>query len=95
MMTDVNLMHVPYRGSAPALTDMIGGQVQRMFDTVPSSIAYIRAGKLRVLAAATATRLDVLPDIPIVAGLLPGFEASSWQGHGKHAFRRPNLAAAN
>ena len=79
-MAVVDLIHVPYRGSAPALTDMIGGQVQVMFDTVPSSIEYIKAGKLRARAAATATRLDVLPDIPIMADFLPGFEASSWQG---------------
>jgi tripartite-type tricarboxylate transporter receptor subunit TctC len=80
MMANVNLIHVPYRGSAPALTEMIGGQVQVMFDTVPTSIEYIRSGKLRPLAATTAMRLDVLPDIPTVGDFLPGFEASSWQG---------------
>ena len=80
MMTGVDLIHVPYRGSAPALTDMLGGQVQVMFDPVPSSIEYIRAGKLRALAATTAKRLDVLPGIPTVSDFLPGFEASSWQG---------------
>jgi tripartite-type tricarboxylate transporter receptor subunit TctC len=80
MMANVNLVHVPYRGSAPALTEMIGGQVQVMFDTVPTSIEYIRSGKLRALAATTAMRLDVLPDIPTVGDFLPGFEASAWQG---------------
>jgi tripartite-type tricarboxylate transporter receptor subunit TctC len=80
MMANVNLIHVPYRGSAPALTEMIGGQVQVMFDTVPTSIEYIRSGKLRALAATTATRLDVLPNIPTVGDFLPGFEASAWQG---------------
>ena len=80
MMTGVDLIHVPYRGSAPALTDMLGGQVQVMFDPVPSSIEYIRTGKLRALAATTAKRLDVLPGIPTVSDFLPGFEASSWQG---------------
>jgi tripartite-type tricarboxylate transporter receptor subunit TctC len=80
MMAGVDLIHIPYRGSAPALTDMLGGQVQVMFDPVPSSIEYIRAGKLRALAATTAKRLDVLPNIPTVGDFLPGFEASSWQG---------------
>jgi tripartite-type tricarboxylate transporter receptor subunit TctC len=80
MMTGVNMVHVPYRGSAPALTDMLGGQVQVMFDNVPGSIEYIRAGKLRVLAVTTATRSEVLPDIPTVGEFVPGFEASSWFG---------------
>jgi tripartite-type tricarboxylate transporter receptor subunit TctC len=81
-MTGVNMVHVPYRGSAPALTDMIGGQVQVMFDTVPSSVEYIRAGKLRLLAVTTATRSQVLPDIPTVAEAVPGYEASNWGGIG-------------
>jgi tripartite-type tricarboxylate transporter receptor subunit TctC len=79
MMAGVNMVHVPYRGSAPAIIEMIGGQVQVMFDTLPSSIEYIRAGKLRALAVTTAKRLDVLPDLPIVGDFLPGFLASSWQ----------------
>ena len=78
MMAGVNLMHVPYRGSSLALIDLIGGQVQVMFDTLPSSIEYIRAGKLRALAAATTKRLDA--DLPIMADFLPGFEANSEQG---------------
>jgi tripartite-type tricarboxylate transporter receptor subunit TctC len=80
MMSGVDLIHVPYRGSAPAVTDMIGGQVQLMFDTVPTSIEYIRAGKLRALATTTAAPVAVLPGTPIVADVLAGFQASSWQG---------------
>jgi len=82
MMTGVNMLHVPYRGSAPAITDMLGGQVQVMFDSMPSSIEYIRAGKLRALAVTTATRWEGLPDIPTVADFVPGFEASGWYGIG-------------
>ncbi len=82
LMTGVNLQHVPYRGSAPALTDMIGGQVQVMFDNMPSSIEHIRAGKLRALAVTTATRSEALPDIPVLADFVPGYEASAWFGLG-------------
>jgi tripartite-type tricarboxylate transporter receptor subunit TctC len=82
MMAGVNLVHVPYRGTGPMLTDLIGGQVQVAFDPLPASIQHIRAGKLRALAVTTATRSDVLPDIPTVAGFLPGFEASGWYGIG-------------
>src|SRR5215471_10922132 len=80
MMAGVNMIHVPYRGSLPALTDVIGGQVQVTFDPIASSIEYIRAGKLRALAGTGKRRLDVLPDIPIMSDFLPGFEASAWQG---------------
>jgi tripartite-type tricarboxylate transporter receptor subunit TctC len=80
MMTGVNMIHVPYRGAAPALTDLIGGQVQVMFDTTPSSIGYIRAGKLRPLALTTASRSTSLPDIPTLAEFLPGYEATGWMG---------------
>src|SRR5262245_12712149 len=76
MMTGVNLLHVPYRSSAPALTDLIGAQVQVMFDNVSSSIEHIRAGKLRALAVTSATRSDALPDIPTVGDFVPGYEAS-------------------
>jgi tripartite-type tricarboxylate transporter receptor subunit TctC len=82
MMTGVNMIHVPYRGGAPALTDMISGQVQVMFDNVPTSIEFIRGGKLRALAVTTATRSEVLPDLPTVADFVPGYEASAWYGVG-------------
>jgi len=82
MMAGVNLVHVPYRGEAPALADLLGGQVQVMFPTAPPSIEYIRAGKLRALAVTTAIRSDVLPDIPTVGEFLPGYEASGWWGVG-------------
>jgi tripartite-type tricarboxylate transporter receptor subunit TctC len=82
MMTGVTMVHVPYRGAAPALTDMIGGQVQVMFDNVPSSIEYVRTGKLRALAVTTAKRSEVLPDIPTVGDFVPGYESSAWYGVG-------------
>src|SRR5499433_850611 len=80
MMTGVDVVQVHYRGSGPALPDLIAGQVQAMFDPVASSIGYIRAGKLRPLAVTTATRLEVLPDVPTVGDFVPGYEASSWYG---------------
>jgi tripartite-type tricarboxylate transporter receptor subunit TctC len=82
MMAGVDMVHVPYRGSAPALTDLLGGQVQVMFDPLPSSIEHIRAARLRALAVTTTTRSDVLPDVPTVAEFLPGYEASTWFGAG-------------
>jgi len=82
MMTGVNLVHVPYRGLAPALSDLLGGQVQVTFASMPSSIEYIRAGKLRALAVTTATRSEVLPDVPTVGEFVPGYEASGWYGVG-------------
>jgi tripartite-type tricarboxylate transporter receptor subunit TctC len=82
MMTGINMVHVPYRGSAPALTDLLGGQVQVMFDNLLSSIEYVRTGKLRALAVTTATRAPALPDIPTVGDFVPGLEASIWQGVG-------------
>jgi len=82
MMTGINMVHVPYRGGAPALTDLISGQVQVMFDNVPTSIEFIRAGKLRPLAVTTAARSNVLPDLPTVADFVPGYEASAWYGVG-------------
>jgi tripartite-type tricarboxylate transporter receptor subunit TctC len=81
-VSGVDMIHVPYRGGAPALTDLLGGQVQVMFGVIPSSIEYIRAGKLRALAVTTGTRLDVLPDVPTVAELVPGYEATTWNGIG-------------
>jgi tripartite-type tricarboxylate transporter receptor subunit TctC len=82
MMTGTNLLHVPYRGSAPALTDLLAGQVQVMFDLVASSIAHINAGKLRALAVTTAKRLEVLPDVPTVSDFVPGYEATGVGGFG-------------
>jgi tripartite-type tricarboxylate transporter receptor subunit TctC len=81
-MTGVEMVHVPYRGAGPALTDLLGGQVQVLFDTVSSSIEYIRAGKLRALAVTTAMRSEALPDIPTVGEFVPGYEASAWNGIG-------------
>jgi tripartite-type tricarboxylate transporter receptor subunit TctC len=82
MMTGINMTHVPYRGSAPALTDMISGQVQVMFDNIPTSIEHIRAGKLRPLAVTATARSELLPDTPLVADYIPGYEASAWYGLG-------------
>jgi tripartite-type tricarboxylate transporter receptor subunit TctC len=81
-MAGVDLVHVPYHGDAPALVDLIGGQVQVMFDLLSASIAFIRSGKLRALAVTTATRSEALPNVPTVAEFLPGYEASSWEALG-------------
>jgi tripartite-type tricarboxylate transporter receptor subunit TctC len=78
MMTGINMVHVPYRGSAPMLVDLLGGQVQAAVDNLPASIEYIRSGRLRALAVTTAARSEALPEIPTVAEFVPGFEASSW-----------------
>jgi tripartite-type tricarboxylate transporter receptor subunit TctC len=77
-MTGIDVIQVPYRGGAPALMDLMGGQVQAYFGLLPASIEYIRAEKLRALAVTTATRSEVLPDLPIVGESVPGYEASSW-----------------
>jgi tripartite-type tricarboxylate transporter receptor subunit TctC len=82
MMAGVDLVHVPYRGNAPALTDLIGGQVQVLFDSLATSIEHIKAGKLRPLAMTTATRSEVLPDLPTVGDFVPGYEASAFFGVG-------------
>src|SRR5262249_57802440 len=82
MMAGVNLVHVPYRGAGPALVDLLAGQVQVGFPSMPSSIEYVRAGNLRALAVTGATRSDALPDIPTVGEFLPGYEASAWYGIG-------------
>jgi tripartite-type tricarboxylate transporter receptor subunit TctC len=81
-MTGVNMVHVPYRGQALAVTDLLGGRVQTVFDPVSSSIAHIRAGELRPLAVTTSTRSEALPDVPTVADFVPGYEASVWYGFG-------------
>jgi tripartite-type tricarboxylate transporter receptor subunit TctC len=82
MMTGVNMVHVPYRGGGPALSDLIGGQVQVMFDNLNSSIEHIRAGRLRPLAVTTVTRSEALPDVPTVNDFVPGYEASVVSGIG-------------
>ena len=82
MMAGVDMVHVPYRGGGPALTDLLGGQVQVYFAATASSVAYIRAGKLRALAITTATRSEALPDIPAMADFLPGYDASALYGFG-------------
>ncbi|MGE5779334.1 MAG: Bug family tripartite tricarboxylate transporter substrate binding protein [Hyphomicrobiales bacterium] len=82
MMTGIDMLHVPYRGAGPMLTDLLGGQVQVGFDPMPSSIGYVKAGQLRPLAVTTATRSEALPELPTVGDFVPGYEASTWYGVG-------------
>ena len=82
MLAGVDLVPVFYRGSRPALTDLIAGRVQVLFDILPSSMGFIKAGTVRALAVSTATRWETLPDIPTIAEFVPGYEASSWYGIG-------------
>jgi tripartite-type tricarboxylate transporter receptor subunit TctC len=82
MMADVDIVHVPYRGAAPALTDLLGGQTQVSFPALASAIEYIRAGQLRALAVTTASRADALPEIPTLSEFLPGYETTGWFGIG-------------
>jgi tripartite-type tricarboxylate transporter receptor subunit TctC len=82
MMAGVNMVHVPYRGQPSALTDLLGGQVQVDFATMPPSIEYIRAGKLRALAVTSATRSEALPDVPTIGDFLPGYGVTTWFGIG-------------
>jgi tripartite-type tricarboxylate transporter receptor subunit TctC len=81
-MTGVSMVHVPYRGAAPATADLLGGQLQIMFSTTTESLEYIRAGKLRPLAVTTATRFPTMPDIPTVSEFVPGYDTSYWFGVG-------------
>lgn len=81
-MADVNMLHVPYRGGGPALADLLGGHVQVMFDTLPTSIGFIKAGKLPALGVTSAARADVLQNVPAIAEFVPGYEADGWQGIG-------------
>jgi tripartite-type tricarboxylate transporter receptor subunit TctC len=82
MMTGVDMLHVPYRGTGPALTDLLGGQVQVMFATMPASIPHIRSGKLRALGVTTSTRSEALPGIPTIGDSVAGYESSAWYGVG-------------
>jgi tripartite-type tricarboxylate transporter receptor subunit TctC len=82
MMTGVNMFHVPYRGEAPALTDLLAGQVQVIFGTMSGTLEYIRSGNLRPLAVTTGTRSEALPNIPTVGDFVPGYEAAEWAGLG-------------
>jgi tripartite-type tricarboxylate transporter receptor subunit TctC len=82
MMVGVDMLAVQYRGSGAALTDLLGGQVQVMFDAIPSSIGHIRSGRLRALAVTTVARSQALPDVPSLADFVPGYEASGWNGIG-------------
>jgi tripartite-type tricarboxylate transporter receptor subunit TctC len=82
LSTGLDLVHVPYRGAAPALTDVLAGQVQLLFDNLPTSLEHIRAGKVRALAVTTADRSPAVPDLPTVAEFVPGYEVSSWFGVG-------------
>ena len=82
MMTGTDLVHVPYRGGAPALTDLIGGQVQAIFDTLPTSVEHIKAGRVRPLAVSSVTRSEVIPDVSPLARFVPGYEANGWYGIG-------------
>jgi tripartite-type tricarboxylate transporter receptor subunit TctC len=93
MMTGTDMVHVAYRGLAPALTDLLAGQVQVIFDSVPNSIAHIRAGRLRALASTTASRLEALPDIPTVSETVPGYEASALAGVGAPRATPPEIIA--
>jgi len=91
MMAGVNMVHVPYRGGAPAMTDLLAGQVHVMFDNVPTSLQYIRAGKLRALAVTSSTRSELLPDLPTVGDFLPGYEATAWYGLGAPTGTPPDI----
>ena len=82
MMAGVNLVHVPYRGQGPAMTDLLGGQLQVIFATTPGTTEFVRIGKLHALAVTTATRAEALPEVPPLADFLPGYEASQWYGLG-------------
>ena len=80
MMTGINMVHVPYRGAAPALTDLLAGQVEVMFDNLPSSVGHIKGGKIRALGVTTVSRAEALPDVPSIGEAVPGYEANVFYG---------------
>ena len=94
MMSGARLLHVPYKGSAPMLTDLLGGQVQVAFDNLPASLEHIRAGKLRALAVSTAVPAETIPEVPTLAEFLPGFETSSWLAIGAPSKTAPEIVYA-
>jgi len=94
MMSGARLLHVPYKGSAPMLTDLLGGQVQVAFDNLPASLEHIRAGKLRALAVSTAVPAETIPEVPTLAEFLPGFETSSWLAIGVPSKTAPEIVYA-
>ena len=93
MMTGVQMQHVPYRGNAPAMTDLMGGQVQVMFDNMATALEPVRSGKLRALAVTTATRAPAAPDLPTIGEFVPGFEASAQFGVGAPSKTPPEIIA--
>jgi tripartite-type tricarboxylate transporter receptor subunit TctC len=93
MLTGINMLHVPYRGDAPAVTDLLAGQMQVMFDLILLSLPHIRSGELRGLAVTSATRLPTLPDLPAVADFVPGYEAFAWQGVAAPKATPPEIVA--
>jgi tripartite-type tricarboxylate transporter receptor subunit TctC len=93
MLAGVNLVHVPYRGQGPAMTDLLGGQLQVIFATTPGTTEYVRIGKLRALAVTTRARAEALPDVPTVADFVPGYEASQWYGFGAPKNTPPEIIA--
>jgi tripartite-type tricarboxylate transporter receptor subunit TctC len=95
IMTGVNMLHVPYRGGPPAIADLIGGQVQVMFPNIPQSIEILKSGKLRPLGVTTATRLDVLPEVPTVGETVPGYETIGWIGLGAPGGHPRSLSAGS
>jgi tripartite-type tricarboxylate transporter receptor subunit TctC len=94
MMAGLKMTHIPYRGAGPAITDILGGQVQVMFAAMPSAFEHVKAGRLRALAVTTATRLPTLPDVSTVGEFLPGYEASSWYGIGAPRATAPEIIDA-